>query len=244
MKESARVPVLLLLEDDLGLRERLAKKLAAEGFGVEEAGDVAEARYLLGVRGFDALVTDVMLPDGNGIELLREIRGRDAAFPVIVLTAFGGVEGCLRGFGHGADDYVLKPVDARELAARVRNALRRIRRAPEVPVLAESGADAPVLRLEDGGVFDLRAREYRRGAARAALSTRECALLRCLAERRGGVVSEAELLVRVWRKDAREADSARVRSLVSRLRRKVGGDAGIRAVYGQGYALKAEDLAS
>lgn len=238
MKESARVPVLLLLEDNVELRERLAKKLAAEGFGVEEAGDVAEARYLMGMRGFDALVTDVMLPDGNGIELLQEIRRRNASFPVIVLTAFGGIEGCLHGFRNGADDYVLKPVDARELAARVRNALRRLLSAADVPVLAEDEADAPVLRLADGGVFDLRAREYLRGATRFPLSTRECALLRCLAERRGGIVSETELLVCVWRKDAREADSARVRSLVSRLRRKIGSDAGIRAVYGQGYALK------
>ena len=210
---------LLAVEDDTEIAVMLERLLTGEGYEVDTAGDGQRGLHLALTRSYQVLILDRVLPGLDGLDLLRRIRRRGIATPVLVLTALGTVADRVAGLDSGAEDYVVKPFDVEEFLARVRALHRRHRDA------------ARVLPLGDGEI-DLVRREARRSDGSAAeLSRREFELLRVLASHPQMVFSRAELQKTVF-EDAR-ADSV-VDTYVHYLRRKLGRRA-VRTVRGLGY---------
>jgi two-component system alkaline phosphatase synthesis response regulator PhoP len=180
--------VILIVEDEVAIRAALAESLRLDGHRVVEAGTLAEGRALLAAQLPDLVLLDVRLPDGNGLELLREIRARGAEVPVLVLTARGAEEDRVLGFEHGCDDYVVKPFSLRELKLRMAALLRR--RAP---------AALPCTRLQIGAAsVDLAAYRVHRDGRELSLSPKERDLLALLVEHPGVVISRQRFLNEVW----------------------------------------------
>lgn len=202
------VPQLLLIEDDARIRTALVRTLAARGYAVDSANS-GMAGLRQAVEGAcDLVVLDLGLPDVDGHELLRMLRGVSAV-PVIVATARDEEAEIVATLDAGADDYVVKPFSAAQLDARIRAVLRR--------TAGEQGAGPVVV----GGLrIDPRTREASRDGQSLELSPREFELLLYLAERAGQVVSKRELLVEVWRQPYSQADKT-VDVHLSWLRRKL-----------------------
>ena len=179
----------LLVEDDRTLRIGLSDALASEGHAVVAAADGHEGRACLREQRFDLVVLDVMLPGPSGLELLRELRARDADTPVLLLTARGDEGDKVLGLELGADDYVTKPFSLRELLARVKAMLRR-RERPEAALVEQ-------FVLGDARI-DLAAFTVERSGAAHTLSPKEAGMLRLLRQRAGRAVPRAEFLREVW----------------------------------------------
>lgn len=219
---------LLLVEDEPDAARMLAKGLREQAYAVDVAADGAEACYQATVADYDAIILDVMLPVKDGLEVCRQLRHEGLAVPVLMLTARDAIEDRVAGLDCGADDYLEKPFDFRELLARIRALLRRGSRPP----LPE--------RLTVGDVeVDTRARRVFRASREVALTTREYALLECLARRAGAVVSRAEISEHVW-DESYDPLSNVIDVYVQRLRRKLdtrGRASVIRTRRGEGYQL-------
>jgi DNA-binding response OmpR family regulator len=221
-----------VVEDDLAIRRGMVDALRHACYRVLEAGDGVAAAELATGGDIDLVLLDLVLPGRDGLEVLRRIRRREPALPVIIVTARGEEDDRVRGLELGADDYVVKPFGARELLARVEAVLRR---SPERP--------RPVARLSlGGGEVDLDRCEARRaaGGPAAALSSLEADLLRYLAGWPGRVVSREELLIRVWNQRPRLVATRSVDMTIARLRRKlarVGAGGSLATVRGKGYRL-------
>jgi DNA-binding response OmpR family regulator len=193
---------LLLVEDDRALSTGLADAFALEQFEVAVARDGVKghellARSLDAAARFDVVVLDLMLPGRSGLDLLRELRGRDRATPVLILTARGAETDKVLGLELGADDYVTKPFSLRELVARVRALVRRSSHAKAEHEPARDAKRAARFRVGDAEV-DLAAFEVRRAGAVHALSRKEAAMLELLERRRGEAVSREQFLRDVW----------------------------------------------
>ena len=136
-------PHLLVVDDDARLRELLRRYLSDNGFRVTLAADAAEARASLASFAFDLIVLDVMMPGESGLELTRSLRGETQRkrVPILLLTAMGEPEDRVNGLEQGADDYLAKPFEPRELVLRIRNILER-RGAPETPWARRRAASA------------------------------------------------------------------------------------------------------
>jgi DNA-binding response OmpR family regulator len=220
---------LLIVEDERRLGARLAQGLREDGFAVDLAHDLASARDLAIVGAHDLVLLDLNLPDGSGLDLLREWRDEGKIAPVLVLTSRDTLEDKVAGLDAGADDYLTKPFELAELLARVRALLRR-RAVPPRSVL-EAGA----LRLD---------RDARRATVRGEalpLTLKELALLEQFLLRPGVAVSRETLAEHVW-DESYEARSNVIDVLVGRLRRKLDAAqaaARLRAVVGVGWALDA-----
>ncbi|HEV2973877.1 MAG TPA: response regulator transcription factor [Solirubrobacteraceae bacterium] len=186
----ARVPVVdarvLVIEDEPGIVDFVARGLEAEGFGVESATDGVEGERLALGGSFDAVVLDLMLPGRPGLEILQTLRQARPTTPVIVLTARAEVEDRVAGLEAGAVDYLVKPFSVAELVARVRAQLR---------VVAQ--ASASTLRAEDIEV-NLLSRKVTRGARAITLSTTEFELLVYLLRHPGQVLTREQILSAVW----------------------------------------------
>ena len=177
----------LLVEDDPSIALVITAALEAEGFEVIRCDTIAERDRLLGRQDFAALVTDVMLPDGDGIDLCRRLRRQKVAGPILLLTALASTEDKVRGLDAGADDYLTKPFEFSELSARLRALLRRA-----------AGTGAPAV-LRAGDVeMDPAAREVRRAGRAVELTPREYALLEYLLRNAGRPLSRAALMEHVW----------------------------------------------
>ena len=220
---------LLIVEDDSALARVLRDNFTFDGFEVEW---VSEARAAIDrARDWlpDLVLLDVMLPDGNGFELVSLLRGARHT-PVIMLTARSEKADKLRGLNLGADDYVTKPFDLEELIARVHAVLRR------------GAPGAGPLRLGEV-IVDFEAMQAWRGKAPLHLTHREFELLRYLAQHRGRVVYRAELLREVWGYPD-EPNTRSVDHAVARLRKKIEPSARnpiyIHTVHGDGYHLSPE----
>lgn len=177
---------ILVVEDESAISEPLAESLAREGFTVEVAASVAAAEQALRRGEPDLLLLDVMLPDGDGRDLCRQVR-RGSDVPIVMLTARGEEIDRVVGLELGADDYVVKPFSARELAARIRAILRRGR-----PERRAEGIVVGQVRLEPA------ARRVTRGGTALELPPREFDLLHALMRRAGEVVRREELMEEVW----------------------------------------------
>jgi two-component system, OmpR family, response regulator RegX3 len=225
---------ILLIEDEESIAEPLERALEREGFDVATASTAAEGRERLRERGPDLVLLDVMLPDGDGRDILREIR-RTSRTPVVMLTARGEELDRVLGLELGADDYVTKPFSAAELAARVRAVLRRTDAGPSDET---SGAV-----LEAGDVrVDLARHEATVGGEPVELTVKEFDLLRMLLERAGTVVKREQLIREVW--NTSWFGSTKTLDVhVSALRRKLGDDPSepryIHTVRGVGFRFAA-----
>lgn len=200
---------ILVVEDSTPTRELLARSLEAAGFEVTFASRLATARRHLEDGSFDVIVLDVMLPDGSGLDLCREMRAHDVLTPILFLTARGDVEDRIAGLDAGGDDYLRKPFALAELRARLRALGRRHGLTP--PARVESA----------GTVIDFTARRLARDGAEVPMTAREWGVLELLASRPGRVVSRGELLEALWGDQSPEA-SASLDVIMSRLRRKLG----------------------
>lgn len=214
----------LLIDDDEALAPPLAAYLQRFGYRLEAVQLPSQGLARLARGGVDAVILDVMLPEMDGFETLRQIR-RTSAVPVLMLTARGELSDRVVGLETGADDYLAKPFEPRELAARLQTVLRRARAAPAGPAWRFD-------RLE----IDTDRREVRRDAELLALTGTEYELLCLLAREPGKVLSRDEILNRLRGSDA-ELHSRAVDILVSRLRRKLEPLDAIKTLRNAGYAL-------
>ncbi len=221
---------LLLVEDEPDAARMIAKGLREHTYAVDIARDGAEACDQAGVNDYDAVILDVMLPVKDGLAVCRQLRKDGLAVPILMLTARDGVEARIAGLDSGADDYLQKPFDFRELLARIRALLRRGVRPPAPDLLTLGDLEV-----------DSRARRVRRGEDEIALTAREYALLEYLARRAGEVVGRAEISEHVW-DDRYDPLSNVIDVYVQRLRRKIdrpGRESLIRTRRGEGYQLVA-----
>jgi DNA-binding response OmpR family regulator len=214
---------LLIVEDNEELAELLAKGLKTAGYQCDVLSTVEDARAVLATTFYAALILDLGLPDGDGLELLREIRQRDNPVPVLVLTARGGLHDRVHGLRSGADDYLVKPFDIEEFVARVRALVRR----------TEGYTRIRCGELE----IDRLGRQASVGGRQLALTARELSLLLRLAGHADKVVTRTDLLANVWEASF-DTGSNIVEAHMSRLRAKLGDHASmIETVRGVGYRL-------
>jgi two-component system, OmpR family, alkaline phosphatase synthesis response regulator PhoP len=179
---------LLLVEDEPGLVMTLTDRLAAEGYEVETASE-AQTGLEASLNGrFDAILLDVMLPGGSGLDICKAIRQRGIQTPILMLTARGQVVDRVVGLKLGADDYLVKPFEMAELLARIEALLRRSATPPQQPEAYRFGDVA----------VDFRRAEVTKGDTALALSAREFKLLKYFIEHRGAALSRDELLNEVW----------------------------------------------
>lgn len=218
---------ILLAEDDPLLGDGLKAGLAQRGFQVDWVRDGAAAERELRLRQHDAAVLDLGLPRKDGLDVLAETRRAHVAMPVLVLTARDTVPDRVRGLDAGADDYVLKPVDMDELAARLRALVRRAHGQPHRTLSAHDV------------VLDPAARSVRKAGHAVALAGREFDLLHALMLNAGRVLTREQLERHLypW---GREVESNAVEVHVHNLRRKLGSRL-VRTVRGIGYVLEPED---
>lgn len=217
---------ILIVEDEPRIAAFLQKGFAAQGFTTDVAQDVAEALALARTDP-DLVVLDRGLPDGDGLDVLRELRRTERTVPVILLTARDAVADTVAGLDSGADDYMTKPFSFEELLARVRARLRQER--PSVQAAS----------LEVGGiVLDLRTRRAHVDGRAVDLSAREFALAEVLFRHPDQVLSRAQLLDQVWGYDY-DPGSNVVEVYVGYLRKKLGRER-IASVRGMGYRLVAD----
>jgi DNA-binding response OmpR family regulator len=227
---------ILTVEDDAAIRRGIVDALRYAGYEILEAGDARAGRELATKAQFDLLLLDLVLPLGDGLEILREVRRAQPTLPVIILTARGDESDRVRGLHDGADDYVVKPFSVKELLARVEAVLRRSAERPrQVRQVAVRGA-----------VIDLARHEVRfRGGDRTELSPREVELLHYLAAHAGRAIAREEILANVWRISPQGLTTRTIDMHITRLREKLRDDpeqpAVILTVRGQGYMLAAAE---
>ena len=215
----------LVVEDDAKIRRFLEKALKEAGYTVETAADAASGRHQALSGGADAVVLDLGLPDGDGLEVLKALRAAKLATPVLVLTAQGGSAERVRGLDAGADDYLEKPFALDEVLARLRALLRR-----------GSPASGTRLSYEDLEM-DLATRRVVRGGREIPLTNKEFALLELLLRAPGEVLPRSVIAQKLW-DDNFESFSNVIDVHVRRLRQKLGEPALIQTVKGTGYALR------
>jgi two-component system OmpR family response regulator len=215
---------LLLAEDEPDFLATLSKVLRAQGYAVDEATDGIDALHKAQISEYDVIILDVMLPGLNGFDLLHELR-RTHRTPVLMLTARGRTQDRVRGLDTGADDYMVKPIDLHELAARVRALIRR----------AAGDAGAPI---SVGDItMDLASRRVYKAGELVALSAREYSILEYLALHRGKIVTRADLFEHLH--DETEIPLSNLVDVhVFNLRKKLGADL-IVTYRGQGFGLDA-----
>jgi two-component system KDP operon response regulator KdpE len=198
----------LVCDDEPQILRALRITLRNEGFEVIPATTAAEALDAAAVRSPDAAILDLLLPDGDGIEITRRLR-EWSAVPIIVLSAVGEEEQKIRALQAGADDYVTKPFSPGELVARLHAVLRRARSVGEEPVLRAGDIE-----------LDLAAHAVRRGGVDVHLTPIEFRLLAALMSRPGRLITHAALLTEVWGPGYAD-DVATLRTHLTNLRRKV-----------------------
>jgi two-component system phosphate regulon response regulator OmpR len=230
--QADKYPHILVVDDDERLRALLSRFLREQDFLVTTATDAADAREKLKCLAFDLIVMDVMMPGENGMELTKSLKDKKLETPVLLLTALEEIESRIKGFEAGADDYLPKPFEPRELLLRMNAILRRVaaKPAPQSGVSVRLGKWT--LDADRGELVD--------GEARQPLTQVEHTLIKALASRRGEVVSREDL-AKLCNIDAAERT---IDVQVTRLRKKVEEDPKlpkyIQTVRGKGYVLWAD----
>jgi len=214
---------LLLAEDDRMIGESVQRGLKQDGFAVDWVADGRAADLALAEKVHDLLVLDLGLPRKQGLDVLRAMRQRGDLRPVLIVTARDAVTDRVAGLDAGADDYVVKPFELTELAARIRALLRR-----------SSGRAEPIIAYGDIELFPV-TREVRLRGVPVALSPREFAVLDALLARPGAILSRAQLEEKLYGWNE-EVESNAVEVHIHALRRKLGSEA-IRNVRGVGWMI-------
>ena len=220
---------ILLIEDTVDLAETIAAGLTARGMACDHAATILQARAHLDVQDYDAVVLDINLPDGSGTDLLRDMRRCGQRMPVLMLTAQFSVNDKLSAFSLGADDYMVKPFDQRELEARLHVMVRRA--TPD-----------PAGEIQLGGIcYDPIARRVSKNGDSVDLTRRELALLDLMLRHRDQVLSKNRLLEGLYSFDDAVVGLNAIELYIARLRKKIaGGGVAIRTLRGQGYVLEAD----
>ncbi len=217
---------LLMIDDDASLNKLLVEYFDRFGHKLTTATTAGDGRYLLRRDDPDLLILDVMLPDADGMELCRQIR-EESDIPIVMLTARGDVPDRVLGLEYGADDYIPKPFEPRELVARVETLMRRSRETPARRLMAGGGL-----------ILETETRRVTLGGKEIDLTSTEFELLRILMDSRGRVLSREMLLRKLRGIDADIYDRS-VDMLISRLRKKLADDSRsprfIKTVWRNGY---------
>ena len=220
---------ILVIDDDSRIRDLLARYLSEQGFRVSMAGDALDARRKLKGLAFDLLIVDVMMPGENGTDFTRSMRD-DLDVPVLMLTALGETEARIKGLEAGADDYMPKPFDPRELVLRINSILKRVR--VETPPAIEQVLFGPY-------TFTISSRELKNSGTPVKLTDREREIMVMFARNAGEVVPRLDLIG----EDA-TANERTVDVQINRLRRKIEADPAsptwLQTVRGVGYKLYIE----
>ena len=220
---------ILVVEDNVSLRDLVVAHLQDRGFATDAVGAGGEAVSAAGSTPYDAMILDVGLPDMDGLDVLRALRGNaQADVPILILTARDSVEQRVAGLDAGADDYILKPFNLAELDARLRAVLRR------------PGKRASPVHMFENLSFDTASRTARHGETILELTPREGGVFEELVKTGNGIVVRDALLERLSRLDAELSGNA-LEATVSRLRRKLaaaGCTVRVETMRGIGYRLK------
>lgn len=220
---------LLLVEDDARIARFVAKGLREQAYAVDVAATGEDALYQAAVNTYDLVILDVMIPGKDGFAVCRELRKSGQRMPILMLTARDAVEDRIAGLDHGADDYLTKPFEFRELLARLRALLRR------------SSELRPAKITISDLVLDTGAQSARRGSRHVTLTAKEYALLEYLARNAGRVVGRAEIAEHVW-DETFDPFSNLIEVYINRLRRKIDADSPKPLLHtrrGAGYVLGA-----
>ena len=216
----------LLVEDDQAMAKSITLMLKSENFVVDTT-DLGEDGLEIGkIYDYDIIILDLMLPDIDGYEVLRRLRDARVDTPILILSGLSELDNKVKGLGFGADDYLTKPFELRELVLRLR-ALDRRRAHKRPPVREIAGVRLDPFR-----------REVYRDGRYVALTRKQFAVLEVLVAAEGGVVSAEELLARAWDENADPFTNA-VRITVSGLRKRLGEPCVIATVPGVGYRIDA-----
>jgi two-component system OmpR family response regulator len=230
---------ILVVEDDVKIAQYLRKGLGEAGYHVDHLESAEEALGAASLKGYDALVVDLMLPGKDGLWLIEELRERGMAAPILILSARQSVDDRVTGLRAGGDDYLTKPFSFSELVVRIEALIRRSRMRDDAG--ANHGAAAPVTALAVGDIaMDLLAREVTRQGKPLDLQPREFSLLEFLLRHPGQVLTKTMILEHVWSYDF-DPQTNVVDVLVSRLRSKVDREFDpkvIHTVRGVGYVYR------
>lgn len=221
------MPRLLIVEDQIPLLDSLTRGLREEGYEVLPAATIAEALVHIHDKPVDVIVLDLMLPDRDGLSLIRELRESGFVNPILIITARDAIEDRVAGLDTGADDYLIKPFSFEELLARLRAIMRRSRPAPE-----------SVLRVADLEL-NLLTRDVTRNGVSIDLTQRQFELLACLVRHAGLVVSREMIAREVW-EEATATWTNVIEVQVNHLRRKIerpGWPPLLHTIRGEGYLL-------
>lgn len=218
-------PHVLVVDDDLRLRELLVRYLASNGYRVTAAADAADAKARLAGLEFDLLIVDVMMPGQSGTDFVAELR-RSSQVPVLMLTAMSEPADRIKGLETGADDYLPKPFEPRELLLRL-NAIMRRAAAPATAARSVKFGDF---------TFDITRADLAQNGKPVALTSGEAALLKVLARNPGATISRAALAEQTGGGEGRAVDVQ-----ITRLRRKIERDQKnprhLQTIWGEGYVL-------
>jgi two-component system, OmpR family, response regulator len=226
---------ILLIDDDEQLAPPLAAYFARFDLQLDAAARPSAGLAKLREHRYDAAILDLMLPEMDGFELCRQIR-RESDIPIVMLTARGDVMDRVVGLELGADDYLPKPFEPRELLVRVQAILRRSSAAPRTP------ADTPAVLRFDGLEIDLERRQVLRSGETIELTSTEFELLAMLAREPNKVFSRDQILERLHGRSAEDVFTRAVDITVSRLRAKLAPFDGIKTLRNAGYTLAAGRL--
>ncbi len=229
----------LTIEDDAAIRRGIVDALRFAGYSSLEASRGDTGLEMATQRSYDLLLLDLVLPGGDGLEILRRVRETRPTQPIIILTARGEEHDRVAGLRLGADDYVVKPFSVKELLARVEAVLRRSPERPQINSHIEFAH----------GIADLARHEVRYpDGQRAELSEKESDLLRYLAANSGRAISRDELLLRVWQLNPRGVSTRTIDMHITRLREKLRDDPDephiILTVRGTGYMFAVTNKAT
>lgn len=216
---------ILIVEDDIALNKGLCKALKADNRQVISCPDMKSARRQLLCGTVSLVLLDINLPDGSGLDFLREIKNTSIQLPVVLLTANDTDMDIVEGLEQGADDYITKPFSLSILRARVNTQLRK----------AHLNITDTSIKI-DHFIFDFSSMQFHVGGKCVELSKTEQKLLRLLVENRGIVMQRSELVDRVWTDGAEYVDENALSVTIKRLRDKLNAQDYIKTIYGIGYS--------
>ncbi|GAB4027751.1 response regulator transcription factor [Spirosoma koreense] len=226
---------ILIIEDDRRIAQNISRGLQGEGYATEVVYEGLNGRQMALQPGVDLLILDINLPGLSGFEVCRSVRAEKPQLPIIMLTALGEIEDKVEGLSLGADDYLVKPFDFRELVARVATCFRRVVHSTERPISDEVWQVANL-------IVNLTTKEVLRGRVPIDLTAREFALLEYLMRNRGRVLSKMDIAETVWNLNFDPGTNV-VEVYVNYLRKKIDKDFEPKLIHtrpGMGYVLKEE----
>lgn len=223
---------ILLVEDDLRVSELIKRGLDEQGFNTTQAYDGLTGKKLILTQEFNLLITDIILPEINGLDLCKEVRNLKPELPILMLTALGTTDDKIEGFDAGADDYLVKPFEMRELVARIKAILKR-------SLINKSGI---ILRFSDLEM-NLKTKIVKRNNKELNLTLKEFKLLEFLLQNQERVISRKEIAEKVWNTHF-DTGTNFIDVYINYLRKKVDKEFDNKLIHtksGMGFILKSEE---